>query len=319
MGDSMTAPRDLGWRRRLPEAPAWTRRIPRVRRVPRATRPDPVLVAASYALTILSAALLVMLVNVTLVSQLQHFTAQHRLYDELRLNLAQGSTPIGQTDGNGRLVEPGTPMALLKIPALGIREVVVEGAASQQTKLGVGHRPDTALPGQPGVSVLMGRAAAYGGVFGSIDRLKPGETFAVQTGQGQATYKVLGVRGKDTKLPALSGDAGQLTLITASGPPFLPQKTVFVDAQLVSKPFPRPAAAVSLGVFDPSEKPLASDTGRMFSLSWLMELLVLLAAGSVWAWKRWGHPGTWVVFAPMLAVTALACADRISDLLPNLM
>ncbi|MBO9522026.1 MAG: sortase [Nocardioidaceae bacterium] len=313
----MTAPRELGWRRRLPEAPGWTRRVPRVRRVPRAGTPDPILVGISYGLTILSLALLVMVLNVTLVSQLQHFTAQHRLYDELRLNLAQGSTPIGQTDAQGALVEPGTPMALLKIPDLGIREVIVEGAASRQTKMGIGHRPDTPLPGQPGASVLMGRSSAYGGVFGQIDKLRPGQTFTVLTGQGQSTYKVLGVRGQGSKLPALTGDAGSLVLMTASGPPFLPHKTVLVDAELVSKSFPRPALAFN--TYKPTERPLASDPGRMFSLSWLMELLVLFTVGGVWAWKRWGHPGTWIVFAPMVGATALACADRVSDLLPNLM
>jgi LPXTG-site transpeptidase (sortase) family protein len=281
--------------------------------------PDAASVVASYGLTLLSVVLLSLLANVTVVSQLQHFTAQHSLYDQLRLSLAEGSTPIGQLDAQGHLVARGTPIALLEIPDLGVKEVVVEGTASRQTKVGVGHRPDTPLPGQPGVSVLMGRAAAYGGVFGQLDRLAAGRTFTVTTGQGRSTYKVIGVRTGTVKLPALVGSAGRLTLVTAAGSPFLPHGVMRVDADLVSTAYPRPAVAFAGGVIDDAEQGLAGDPSRLFSLSWLLELLVVVAVGAVWVWKRWSHQAALVVVGPVVAAVGLACADRICDLLPNLM
>jgi LPXTG-site transpeptidase (sortase) family protein len=316
----MTVVTDLdGIRRRRGPLPSWPSRLPRLRRVERAEVPDAVTVVASYGLTLLSVVLLALLANLTVVSQLQHFTAQHTLYDQLRLSLAEGSAPIGQLDVNGHLVARGTPVALLDIPELGVKEVVVEGTASRQTKVGVGHRPDTPLPGQPGVSVLMGRAAAYGGVFGRLSQLEPGETFTVTTGQGRSTYRVVGVRKGSVKLPALEGSAGRLTLVTAAGSPFLPHGVLRVDADLVSPSYPRPPVAFAGGVIDDAEQGLAGDPSRLFSLSWLLELLVVVAVGAVWVWKRWSHQATLIVFGPVVAAVGLACADRICDLLPNLM
>jgi LPXTG-site transpeptidase (sortase) family protein len=316
----MTTVSDAGsWARRRRLVPKWPSALPRVQRVPRAQAPDSSTLVISYMLTILAAVAGVVLFNLAVVGQLQHFTAQHSLYQQLRLSLAEGSTPIGQTDAQNHLVKRGTPMALLEIPQLGLREVVVEGTASRQTKVGVGHRADTPLPGQPGPSVLMGRAAAYGGVFGHLDDLKAGETFTVTTGQGRSTYKVIGVRGPGTKLPALSATTGRLSLITARGLPFLPHQTVIVDADLVSQAFPRPPIAFAPGAIDDSEQPLKGDPTRLLSLLCLLELLVLGAVGAVWARKRWSQPAMWIVFGPVLGAIGLACADRACDLLPNLM
>jgi LPXTG-site transpeptidase (sortase) family protein len=306
------------WRRKLPR-PSWPQGWPRVQRVAREAEPDDRTVVLSYAMSLLSALVLVLLVNLTLVSQLQHYAAQHRLYDELRLSLAEGSVPIGQLDANGHLVAPGTPIALLQIPELGVKEVVVEGSTSEETKLGVGHRRDTPFPGQAGVSVLIGRKAAYGGVFGHLDRLTRGQTFTVTTGQGVSTYRVIGARGPGTRLPTLAAGSGRLTLVTATGHPFMPSGVLRVDADLISKAFPRPPVAIGPGAIADDEQALKGDHGGLSALAWLLELLVVLGVAAVWAWKRWDVLATWVVFTPLLAVTALAAADRVCDLLPNLL
>ncbi|MCW2854411.1 MAG: hypothetical protein JWR52_26 [Marmoricola sp.] len=294
------------------------RRRIRLERVPR-TPPGAGTMVVSYALSLLALLLLCVVFNLTCVSQFQHWTAQHRLYGQLRLSLAEGSTPVGQTDVRGQLVALGTPVALLKIPTLGINEVVVEGTGSAQTKQGVGHRRDTPLPGQPGVVVLMGRQAAYGGVFAHLDRLVAGDSISITTGQGIARYRVIGQRTATIKLPGLSGDQGRLTLVTARGVPFMPSGDLIVDAALVSKGFPRPTAAIAPDGVGASEKPLASDRSGLVSLSWLMELLVLLAVGAAFAWKLWDRRAAWLVFTPLILVTSLACADRACDLLPNLL
>jgi sortase A len=46
---------------------------------------------------------------------------------------------------------------------------------------------------------------------------------------------------------------------------------------------------------------------------------VLLAVGAAFAWKLWDRRAAWLVFFPLILVTALACADRACDLLPNLL
>ncbi|MFL6059988.1 MAG: sortase [Marmoricola sp.] len=297
----------------------WTRALPKVERSARTQPPNTVVLVYSWVLTMLAIVLGALILNVTLVSQFQHSNAQHKLYDELRVSLAEGSTPIGQLDVNGHVVKAGTPVALLKIPELGIKEVVVDGTASRQTKTGVGHEPDTRMPGQAGQSVLMGRAAAYGGVFKHLDRLKKGDEFTVLTGQGESTYRVIGPRVGTAQLPALTGSASRLTLMTATGAPFFPHKVLQVDAALVSPVYATPPVSYAQGVIDDAQKPLGKDPSRLFSLSWLLELLVLLVAGAIWARHRWSHQATWIVFAPVLAATGFAVADRVCDLLPNLM
>jgi sortase A len=310
--------------------PVWPTGLPRVRRVESAPPPDLPTSVISYALTLASVVLLVLLLNLALVSQIQHFTAQNRLYGELRLSLAEGSVPIGQTDIFGAIVEPGTPIALLEIPAIGVNEVVVEGSSSQETKIGVGHRRDTPLPGQAGVPVLMGRSSAYGGVFARLDQLRPRDRITVTTGQGVSTYEVIGPRLGTVEVPALTGENGRLTLVTAAGSPFQPGSALRVDAELVgtrlgseekfgTDVFPMPPTAITSAALPPQEAAMAGDRSRAFSLSWLAQLLVLAAFAAVWAWKRWSPVATGVVFPPILGLLSLACADRITDLLPNLL
>jgi sortase A len=297
----------------------WPERLPRLQREVVTKPPGQQAIVASWVLTMLAVCVATVVANLVLVGQLQHFTAQKRLYGELREGLAAGSVPIGQAGPDGRLVASGTPLALLRIPQIGVDEVVVEGSSSSETMIGVGHRRDTPLPGQPGVSVLMGRAAAYGGVFGRLDELAPGMELGVQTGQGLATYRVIGVRTDTTMLPALEADDGRLTLITASGSPFLPDAVTRVDAELVSDPFPRPATLIAPGAIRDAENALQGDSSHAFALSWLIELLIVVCLGAAWAWQRWRRMATWIVFGPTLAMVGLAVAGNVATFFPNLM
>ncbi|MDN5668715.1 MAG: hypothetical protein L0G87_09995, partial [Renibacterium salmoninarum] len=97
-----------------------------------------------------------LLLNLVFVSQLQYSTSQSALRQDLRLQLAQGSAPIGQNTIEGTLTPLGTPIALLEIPQLKKSEVIVEGTTSAQTAVGVGHRRDSSFPGQAGTAILMG-------------------------------------------------------------------------------------------------------------------------------------------------------------------
>src|SRR5207344_2154885 len=96
--------------------------------------------------------------------------SQQELYADLREQLALGTAPLGGQ------VAPGSPVALLDIPAAGVDDlVVVEGTTTGQLAKGPGHRRDTPLPGQPGVSVLLGRAVTAGGVFKEVPALAGGD------------------------------------------------------------------------------------------------------------------------------------------------
>ena len=117
-------------------------------------------------------------------------------------------------------------------------------------------------------------------------------------------------------MPAASGTA-RLTLGTASGPAYAPSGVVWVDADKVGRPLA--ATAVPAIQLLPGEQPLATDTSTLWALLLWLEVLAVLLAGAVWAWRRWGRAQAWIVFtAPMLLVWSFI-ADQIARLLPNLM
>ena len=268
----------------------------------------------------LAALLLGVTAQLLLVSGVQQHSAQHAAFDELREQLALGTAPVAQTDQQGKLLAPGTPVALIDVPKLGLSQVVFEGTDSAVTTDGPGHRRDTPMPGQAGTSVLMGRAAAYGAPFGHLAGLAPGDTFTVTTGQGKASYQVIDVRRAGDPAPAaVATGKGRLVLVTATGPRFMPSGILRVDADLVSAPFQTPAAVIRSGTLPDSEQPLARPSGVPWPLVLWLQALLLAAVAAVWTWHRWGRHQTWIVFAPVVAVLGLQVATRTTELLPNLL
>ncbi|MGW1491689.1 sortase domain-containing protein [Streptomyces sp. NPDC002402] len=280
----------------------------------------PGLRVVSAALSILAALLLGFVVDVGLVGDLRHARDRQVDYAGFRSELANGVAPIGRSSGGGLAPVPGAPVALLDIPVLQLREVVREGTTAKDLARGAGHRRDTTLPGQAGVSVIMGRQATYGGPFGRLEDLTAGDRFTVTTGQGKHTYRVIGPRREgDPQPPALTGGRGRLTLITADGTPFMPRGILRVDADLVSDVQPAPAPAVPSGALPEDEKPMAVQQTAWLPLVLWGQGLVLAAAAVAWAHARWGRRHTWVVGVPLLGALGLAVADQAALLLPNLL
>ena len=86
----------------------------------------------------------------------------------------------------GLTVSASIPVAVLAIPKLGLTEVVFEGTEASVLKDGPGHMRSTPLPGQAGVSVIMGRSTMYGGPFGRIGTLAPDDTLIVTDASGNS-------------------------------------------------------------------------------------------------------------------------------------
>ncbi|AVZ75941.1 sortase [Streptomyces lunaelactis] len=280
----------------------------------------PALRVVSAALSILAALLLGFVVDVGLVGDLRHARDRQVDYAGFRADLANGVAPVGRSEGGGVAPEPGAPVALLEIPVLQLREVVREGTTAHDLARGAGHRRDTTLPGQSGVSVIMGRQATYGGPFRHLEDLTAGDRFTVTTGQGKHTYRVIGPRREgDPQPPALTGGRGRVTLITADGTPFMPRGILRVDADLVSDAQPTPPAALPSGALPEDEKPMAMQQTAWLPLVLWGQALVLAAAAIAWAHARWGRPHTWVVGVPLLGALGLAVADQAALLLPNLL
>lgn len=291
---------------------------------------------ASRAFALLAVGVLGFVGYLMLLSPLQQSATQDVLYSRLRGPIAEGIPPYAgraedpdgtvvrevppiYDDGEDKVIPAGAPIAVLEIPAIGVRQVVVEGTSADDLETGPGHRRSTPLPGQKGVSVIYGRATTFGGPFADLTLLRRGQDLIVVTFQGKFTYRVEGVRHAGDRLPAskpIVDGGSRLTLVTAEGENFLqPNRVVYVDALLRGRPQP---AAFRPPVLPPEEKALASDRPALLPLVLWMQALVVTAIAIAWARIRWGRWETHLVGLPVVLAVLWHVYEAGARLLPNL-
>jgi sortase A len=198
---------------------------------------------------------------------------------------------------------PGDPIALLRVPAIGVNQVVVNGSAAEQLRLGPGHLRGTSRPGEKGNVVIAGKRATYGAPFADLDRLRRGDEIELSTAAGTYTYEVDKV---DTLEPAEDEDvvgpteANVLTLVTAE-PRYQARERLVVRAEFAGEADDPPLVVVPPG-FEPrpDELGLGRDPTAWASIVLFVVLVALTVAGLVWARRRWTGWAVWVVGAPIL-------------------
>lgn len=271
-------------------------------------------------LMVLAALLLALSLNVMVIGQLRHLVAQQQLSDTFRDQLAAGTAPVSEGDVDDVLLPDGAPVGVIAIPRLGIREVIVEGTDSGTTQLGPGHRRDTSLPGQAGESVIIGRAAAFGGPFGRIQELAPGDEFTIVTGQGEHRFEVIGLRyAGDPSPPRLRAGESRVILTTARGIPYAPTGIARVDARLITETQPAGLRQTRLATLPEADKPLMGDTSMAWALVFALQFLVAVEIAAVWSYRNVGARRTWIVFVPLTLFAALWVTGEIVRLLPNVL
>ena len=294
------------------------RRIPRSFTTQAPLNPRQLLSRAVLALV--AALLFGFLLDITVLSGLQQTIAQTQIREQFGEQLKAGTAAVGEGTFENVLLADGDPVARIEIPAIAVDLIVVEGTSARTLNKGPGHRRDTNLPGQAGVTVVMGRMAAYGGPFARIQELNPGELISFITGQGEHTYRVIGVRYAGDLAPPLPGSGqGRLILETARGFPFMPSGVIRVDAELVSTPQLAGARQTSFLQLAAADKELASDTGTIWALVFALQFFVVAEIGAAYGLKLVGKAKTWVVFVPVLLLAGLLVADQLTHLLPNLL
>jgi hypothetical protein len=258
---------------------------------------------------------------VGLFSSLHYDKAQLNAYDTLRVELASGTAPNGPTmpADPSQLLPLGAPVAVLSIPAIRLRTVILQGTTGAVLENGPGHLRDTPMPGQVGTSVILGRQSAYGGPFGGLASLAPGDSIKVVTGQTVATYRVLDLRraGDPLPEPAPTG-GGRMILVTADGSPLVPTGILYVDAELTSKPMASPGVVLAAYI-SPTENAMATDPQAWLPIALWGQVLVLAAVSLSWLWSAWGKWQTWLIAVPVIGFIVLSVADQATRLLPNLL
>lgn len=271
--------------------------------------------AAQSASVMLAVVCLWVFVQLLLLGDLRQERSQDLLYDQFRTDVASATAPVGP------VVPVGEPVALLRIPSIGLEQVVVEGTASGDLRAGPGHQRNTVLPGQDGTSVVMGRAATYGRPFADITQLRPGDEIEVVVAQGTRVFQVLGVRrtGDPLPQPRATGVA-RLVLVTAEGEGRLagltPGEAVYVDAETADA-FPAPAGRPA--AVPTSEQVLAGENTVLPLLATCLAALVLATLTIIAARQRWSSTQVWLLASPVVAALAWATTDVLVRLLPNVM
>ena len=106
-----------------------------------------------------------------------------------------GQPPHPSPDSASSKVVPGDAFALMYIPAIERSWVrpVVEGVTLEDLSRGVGHYPQTAMPGQVGNFAVAGHRATNGQPFAYLDRVTTGDQVIVQTQTRWYVYRVTDV------------------------------------------------------------------------------------------------------------------------------
>lgn len=79
---------------------------------------------------------------------------------------------------------------VIRIPAIGLNQSIVEGVTREHLKLGPGHYPGTALPGERGNVVISGHRTTYSRPFHDLDLLQPGDAIYIDTPETTHVYRV---------------------------------------------------------------------------------------------------------------------------------
>lgn len=108
--------------------------------------------------------------------------------------------------------ERGAPVARLRVPRLGLDEIVVEGVGDGELNVGPGHVPGSALPGEPGNAVISAHRDRH---FSELGALAVGDTVVTELGHATTRWVVVSRRVLDAGEPALfSAREPTLTLTT---------------------------------------------------------------------------------------------------------
>lgn len=278
-------------------------------------------VVTLFGLVLISFALYQMLVTSLTTSRVQRDLAAEFAG---RLEFAKAildTTPEGEEPQLGLAHIPtGEPVAVLRIPKLGLERVVVEGTGSNETEAGPGHHRASSLPGWPGNSLIMGRRSTYGHPFRNLHKLKKGNEIVVTTQQGRFVYVVdrVGVleKGQPDVTARVVAERPTLTLAT-SHPPYRASERLLVEATLTGDPVPVPAGWTRPTDMRPDESGVRRDSRAWAGVLLWGELLLLAVVAAAVAYRRYPRWTVWLISTPIVLALSILSFESVTRLLPS--
>jgi sortase A len=244
------------------------------------------------------------------------FTPLTAARDQQRLANSLKGQPIAVYKlANGHLPPEGSAVGVVKIPSLGVEQVIVAGTGSADLMNGPGLMQGSSLPGTPGNSVIAGRRVTFGAPFSSIGALRTGQKIVVVDGAGTFTYRVtrvhvVAIGQKDVVVPTSDN---RLTLVTSNSS-LVTSGRLVVQGKLVGPPVVVPDGTVSVPSYDLglSADPAAGGLALLWSM---LTVAVLVAASfAVWRLRR-----PWLIYlftAPVVVMCGLFACESVARALP---
>lgn len=233
-------------------------------------------------------------------SQLQQESNSEEVRHALAEETALDKVPTGPPVTAPRTTAPpeGEPIGDIRIPVIGINQVVVEGTNTPDLRKGPGHYTGTPLPGQGGNAAVAGHRTTYGHPFYNLDSVKVGDPIVLTTLQGIFVYdatKSYVVSPTDTDV--IKNVFADLLTLTTCNPRFSASTRLIVEAKLVhSQLFPNSGLPTAQLHADPKSENLAGDSSVALTDTLLWGFLAVLVGVGIFyaAWRFRRH--RWVIY-----------------------
>ena len=116
---------------------------------------------------------------------------QNELLEVFESQLAEAKYPDSSEPVSLEPINGYTPVAIMEIPSIKLKQPVVDGITEDVIKYFLGRFPESAMPGQVGNFAVAGhRVSDYTDAFINLYKVKVGDEVIVTTKDGRYTYEV---------------------------------------------------------------------------------------------------------------------------------
>ena len=138
-----------------------------------------------------------------------------------------------------KAAKQGDAIARLRIPRLGVTEIVVNGTDANSLKRGPGRYLGTAMPGEGQLVYIAGHRTTYGAPFAHITRLRKGDRVFVELPYGTFEYAITRHRiVAATELSVLKSRGSEVLALQACHPRFFASQRYIAYAKPVGVTLP---------------------------------------------------------------------------------
>ena len=160
---------------------------------------------------------------------------QNELLEVFESQLAEAKNPDSSEPVSLEPINVYTPVAIMEIPSIKLKQPVVDGITEDVIKYFLGRFPESAMPGQVGNFAVAGhRVSDYTDAFINLYKVKVGDEVIVTTKDGRYTYEVDNsfIVDPDQVEVLEAADYEKMTLVTCT---IGSKRRVIVTGKLIGK------------------------------------------------------------------------------------